>query len=86
MNSNQEQLQKRMAQFGAQTAFRRTLPFTESAVLAEVVLYLKKSLNLVDAEILSVDEARAKEGEVGYTKSIIDSSEPGSPAFEYRNV
>lgn len=75
-----------MTQFGAQTAFRRTLPFSESAVLTEILPYLKKSLGLVDAEILSVDDARAHEGERGYNKSIIDSSEPGSPAFEYRNV
>ncbi|TFK37610.1 hypothetical protein BDQ12DRAFT_736141 [Crucibulum laeve] len=77
---------KRMAQFGASTAFRRTLPFSESAVLQEILPYLKKSLNLSDTEVLSVDEARQKEGEPGYTKSIIDSSEPGNPAFEYRNV
>jgi len=77
---------KRMAEFGAQATFRRTLPFSESAVLTELLPYLKKTLNLVDAEILSVDDAHSKEGEAGYTKSIIDSSEPGSPAFEYRNV
>jgi leucyl-tRNA synthetase len=75
-----------MAQFGAQTAFRRTLPFSESDVLSEILPYLKKSLNLVNAEVLSVDEARTKEGEPGFTKNIIDSSEPGNPAFEYRNV
>jgi len=75
-----------MAQFGAQTAFRRTLPFSESNVLHEILPYLKRTLNLVDAEILSVEEARAKEGEPGYTKSIVDTSEPGNPAFEYRNV
>ncbi|KAF8890674.1 hypothetical protein BD779DRAFT_1610758 [Infundibulicybe gibba] len=67
---------KRIAQFGAQTAFRRALPFSESAVLSEILPYLKKSLGLVDAEVLSVDEARKKEGNL----------EPGTPAFEYRNV
>ncbi|KAG6809080.1 hypothetical protein H0H92_001688 [Tricholoma furcatifolium] len=77
---------KRMAQFGAQTAFRRALPFSEKQVLQEILPYLKKSLGLVDAEVLSVEEARQKEGEAGYTKSIIDTSEPGTPAFEYRNV
>jgi leucyl-tRNA synthetase len=61
------------------------LPFSESTVLTEIVPYLKKTLNLVDAEIMSVDEARSKEGP-GYTKSIIDGSEPGSPSFEYGNV
>ncbi|KAF5352969.1 hypothetical protein D9758_007903 [Tetrapyrgos nigripes] len=79
---------KRMAQFGAQTAFRRTLPFSESAVLLEILPYLKRTLNLVDAEIVSVEEAHGKSGagEAGYTKSIIDTSEPANPAFEYRNV
>ncbi|KAG6877276.1 hypothetical protein C0993_008924, partial [Termitomyces sp. T159_Od127] len=77
---------KRMAQFGAQTAFRRALPFSESQVLREILPYLRKSLGLVDVEVISVEEAKQKEGEAGYTKSIIDSSEPGAPAFEYRNV
>ncbi|KAG6864507.1 hypothetical protein C0991_009022 [Blastosporella zonata] len=77
---------KRMTQFGAQTAFRRTLPFSESQVLCEILPYLKKSLGLVDAEVLSVEEARQREGEAGFSKNIIDTSEPGTPAFEYRNV
>jgi leucyl-tRNA synthetase len=75
-----------MAQFGATTAFRRTLPFSESQVLIEIAPYLKKTLGLVDAEILSVQEARQRESEPGFTKAIIDTSEPGGPAIEYRNV
>jgi len=75
-----------MGQFGAQTAFRRTLPFSEVEVLSEILPYLRKSLGLVDATVVSVEEARKREGEPGYTKSIIETSEPGSPAFEYRNV
>lgn len=67
-------------------AFRRTLPFSESTVLSDILPYLIKSLNLVDAEILTVEDARKREGELGFMRSIIDSSEPGSPAFEYRNV
>jgi len=77
---------KRMSQYGAETAFRRTLPFSESFVLRELLAYLKKTLNLTEAEVLSVEDARSKEPERGYTKSIIDTSEPGSPAFEYYNV
>lgn len=77
-----------MAQYGAQTAFNRTLPFSESQVLRELAPYLKKSLGLADVEIMSVEEAvqRAQGGEVGFTKALIDGSEPGAPAFEYRNV
>ena len=59
-----------MGQFGAQTAFRRTLPFSEVQVLSEILPYLKKSLGLVDARVVSVEEG-GKEGEPGYTKSII---------------
>jgi len=77
---------KRMQQFGAHSAFRRTLSFSEQQVLTEILPYLKKTLGLVDAEVLSVEEAREREGQPGYTKSIIETSEPGSPAFEYRNV
>ncbi|KAF8920816.1 hypothetical protein CPB85DRAFT_1211532 [Mucidula mucida] len=77
---------KRIAQFGAETAFNRTLLFSESQVLSEMLSYLKKTLNLVDADVMSVEDALPKAGEPGYTKTIIESSEPGCPAFEYRNV
>ena len=78
-------LQKRMVEFGATTAFRRTLPFSETAALAEILPYLKRTLNLVDVDVLTAEAARAKEGP-GYNRMIIDGAEPGSPAFEYRNV
>jgi leucyl-tRNA synthetase len=60
----------------------------ETDVLREVLPYLKRTLNLVDVEVLSVEEAlaRAEGGKAGYSRSIIESSEPGSPAFEFRNV
>ena len=71
---------------GKDTAFNRTLPFSETAVLGEILPYLKRSLNLVDADILSVEDALAKAGEAGFNKQIIEGAEPGSPAFEFRNV
>lgn len=77
---------KRMSEIGATNAFRRTLPFSESQILAEFLSYLKKSLNLVDAEVFSVEEALQRQGQPGFTPVIIETSEPGSPAFEYRNV
>ncbi|KAF8217875.1 hypothetical protein K438DRAFT_1952734 [Mycena galopus ATCC 62051] len=72
---------KRMAKFGAQTAFRRTLPFSERDVLQENIPYLKKSMSLVDVEVYLIEDALAKQGQDGFTKSIIESSEPGSPAI-----
>jgi len=55
-------------------------------VLGEMLPYLKRTLSLVDAEVLTVEEARARVEEGGMTMSIIESSEPGKPGFEYRNV
>jgi leucyl-tRNA synthetase len=57
-------------------------------VLREVLPYLKRTLTLVDVEVLSVEEAlaHAGAGDAGYSRMIIESSEPGSPAFEFRNV
>ncbi|KAF8556757.1 leucyl-tRNA synthetase [Imleria badia] len=76
---------KRMQDLGAKAAFNRSLLFSESEVLAEFLPYLKRSLNLVDAEVFLVNEALQRD-EPGFTPTIIESSEPGSPAFEYRNV
>ncbi|KAK7055247.1 hypothetical protein R3P38DRAFT_3385345 [Favolaschia claudopus] len=81
-----QEFKKRMAQFGAQTAFRRTLPFSEREILAEVTPYLRKSLNLVDVEIFSTEDALERQEQEGFTKSIIDTAEPGNPAVQYRNV
>ncbi|KAH9056465.1 leucyl-tRNA synthetase [Lactarius vividus] len=50
---------KRIAESGAETAFKRTLPFVETDVLREVLPYLKRTLTLVDVEVLSVEEALA---------------------------
>jgi leucyl-tRNA synthetase len=64
------------------------LLFVETDVLREVLPYLKRTLNLVDVEILSCEEAleHVGAGKDGYSRMIIESSEPGSPAFEFRNV
>ena len=80
--------QKRIQQFGAEAAFKRQLLFSEVDVLNEILGYLKKSLSLVDAEILTVDEALARSSTdpQGFNKTIIGGSEPGTPAFEFRNV
>jgi leucyl-tRNA synthetase len=75
-----------MQQVGAQAAFNRTLLFSESRVLNEILPYLIKTLNLAEAEVVSVQDALPKAGEPGYTKAIMETSEPGNPAFEFRNV
>ena len=74
-----------MTQFGAQTAFNRSVPFSEVKVLHEILPYLKRTLNLQDAEVVMADEAKSKDVSV-LTKTLIESAEPGNPAFEYYNV
>ncbi|KAF7297088.1 hypothetical protein MIND_00941700 [Mycena indigotica] len=80
-----QDFKKRMAQFGAQTAFRRTVPYSERDVLSDIEAYLKRSLGLTKLQVYSVEEALAR-SEDGFTASVVQSAEPGSPAFEYYNV
>ena len=74
-----------MSQFGAQTAFNRSVPFSEVKVLHEILPYLKRTLNLEDAEVLLVEDVKSKDLSV-LTKALIETAEPGNPAFEYYNV
>ena len=57
-------------------------------MLREVLPYLKRMLTPVGVEVLSVEEALAhvEAGKTGYSRMIIESSEPDGPAFEFRNV
>ena len=71
-----------MQTFGADTAFNRTVAFSEVEVLHEVVPYVKRSLNLVDADVYLVEDAREK----GFSAVLFEGAEPGTPAFEYYNV
>ena len=78
--------QARITKFGPQTAFNRTLPFSETSVLHHAVPYLKRSVGFIEADVWSVEAAQRKEGTPGFSKNIIDGSEPGVPGFEFRNV
>ena len=74
-----------MGQFGTQTAFNRSVPFSEMKVLHEILPYLKRTLSLEDAEVLLAEQAKSKDLTV-LTKALVESAEPGNPAFEYYNV
>jgi len=56
--------------------FKRKLPFVERDVLREVLPYLKRTLNLVDVEILSCEEAleHVVAGKAGDSRLIVESS------------
>ncbi|KZV82956.1 hypothetical protein EXIGLDRAFT_559291, partial [Exidia glandulosa HHB12029] len=46
---------KRIATIGAKSAFQRKLPFSEVDVLTELVPYIKKNMNLVEVDVISVE-------------------------------
>ncbi|KAH7103714.1 leucyl-tRNA synthetase [Auriculariales sp. MPI-PUGE-AT-0066] len=69
---------KRITQIGAKAAFQRKLAFSEVEALSELVPYAKRNMNL--------EQARNRTQEPGWNANIIDSAEPGSPSYEFRNV
>lgn len=54
--------------------------------LHEIIPYLKRSVGFVEVDLLLAEEARQREGTVGFSKNIIDLAELGCPSFEFRNV
>jgi hypothetical protein len=84
-------LQKRIAEFGAATAFTRTLPYVELDCLKTVGPYMEKNLNLVSVEVVTVEEAaeklekgEVKEFEEGWpAKASLEEAQPGSPAVQF---
>ncbi|HEV7736747.1 MAG TPA: hypothetical protein VGO47_05160 [Chlamydiales bacterium] len=64
----------------------RVLPFREAEVLREMLPYLKRSVGYVEADIWSVDDALAEEGNAGFIRNIVETAEPREPSFEFRNV
>ncbi|EJU03238.1 leucine-tRNA ligase [Dacryopinax primogenitus] len=77
---------KRIGQFGAKTAFNRTLPFHEMDVLQANLPYLQRTFNCEKVDIELADEARAKAGQPTYSAAVIDTAEPGSPSFTFYNI
>ncbi|CAG7851167.1 Putative leucine--tRNA ligase, cytoplasmic; AltName: Full=Leucyl-tRNA synthetase; Short=LeuRS [Serendipita indica DSM 11827] len=73
---------KRMAQLGAEATFRRQLLFDEAEVLTLLTPYITKNLKLIDVTVMRVEDA--KEAKVA-PDMIIDTAEPGSPAFNFYN-
>ena len=81
---------KRIADFGAETAFNRLLPFNESETLKAASGYLRKSLNFRAVHIESAEEAISRaaelEGKDGFDAKIVELAEPGMPSFAFYNV
>lgn len=51
-----------------------------------LVPYVKKNLKIETVDVMTVDEARARAGEPGFTPTLVEVAEPGTPAFIFFNV
>ncbi|KAG8986294.1 cytosolic leucyl tRNA synthetase [Tulasnella sp. 427] len=78
-------VKKRIGEFGAAVALNRTLPFSEKEALEIILPYLKRNLGFREGEVVLADDAKGKEGP-GYIPAIIETAEPGTPAFIFWNV
>ena len=51
-----------------------------------LVPYVKKNLKIETVGVMTVDEAKARVGEPGFTPALVEVAEPGTPAFIFFNV
>ena len=77
---------KRIADFGAQTAFNRLLPFNEIETLNAAKGYFKKSMNFQEIEVYSIEDDKQTIGELGVEDKVLETAEPGQPSFTFFNT
>ena len=73
---------KRIAEFGAEMAFKRELPFHEADTLRAASSYLKKTLGFRTVHVESASEALARadelQGKLGFDRTQVEGAEPGA--------
>ncbi|SJX62163.1 probable CDC60-leucine--tRNA ligase, cytosolic [Sporisorium reilianum f. sp. reilianum] len=77
---------KRIADFGAHTAFNRRLPFDEIETLRAASGYFKKSMNFQRISIFSIEDDRDKYEGLGVDAKVLETAEPGLPSFTFLNI
>jgi len=85
-----QNLKKRIGQFGASVAFKRTLPFNERETLEVAMPYLKRTLGVVSGEVFTQEEGRAlvaanAEATWKSAGGAVEASEPGQPGIQMWN-
>ena len=55
-------------------------------MLKVLVPYIKRNLKIDTVNVMAVDEAKAKVDEQGFTPSLVELAEPGTPAFIFFNT
>lgn len=76
---------KRIADFGAQTAFNRLLPFDEIATLRAAAGYFKKSMHFSHIHIYQIEDKDSYK-DVDVDDKVLEAAEPGQPSFAFFNV
>ena len=81
--------QRKVVESG-QSAFNRSLPFSELGALRLLTPFMRSSLKYNECYVVSVEEAEkeiAAHGEKdGWSKEKMDASEPGAPAVQFWNA
>ena len=55
-------------------------------MLKVLVPYIKRNLKIDTVNVMAVDEAKARADERGFTSSLVELAEPGTPAFIFFNT
>ena len=77
-----DSVQKRIAQIGAEATFRRQLLFDEAEVLTLLSPYIMKNLKMGLVTVMRVEDGKETKAA---PDMLIDTAEPGSPAFNFYN-
>ncbi len=77
---------KRIADFGAESAFNRLLPFDEIETLKAATGYFKKSMGFREIHVFSIEDDQEKYAAMGVDEKVLETAEPGQPSFTFENV
>ena len=62
------------------------MSFSEIEALKVLVPYVKENLKIETVDVMTVDEAKVRADEPGFTPALVDVVEPGTPAFIFFNT
>ncbi|SOV04995.1 probable CDC60 - leucine--tRNA ligase, cytosolic [Ustilago sp. UG-2017a] len=79
-------LKKRIADFGAETAFNRLLPFNEIETLKAASGYLKKTMHFKQIHVYSIEDDQQIYKDLRVEEKVLENAQPGQPSFAFFNT
>ena len=81
-----QSIKKRIDEFGPELAFNRLLPFNETETIQAGAAYLQRTLKFGQLHLESAEETLSGAQDDSVDKKVVESAQPGSPAFVFFNV